>query len=104
MTSVNLANLGVQRSVWTPEITPVVANLAKQNISEYKNWKTRRKDFSFVNFENPLYFFKVKIAKEKVVLDKNGFGEMFLKFNFTWKYTWSEILKTVKEFILRLSA
>ena len=28
---------------------------------------------------------------------------MFLKFNFTWKYTWSEILRTVKEFILRLN-
>ena len=65
--------------------------------------KARQKDFSFVNFENPLYFFKVKIAKEKVVLEKNVFCEMFLKFNFTWKYSWSKILMTVKECILRLN-
>ena len=53
------------------------------------------KDFSFVNFENPLYFFKVKIAKAKVV--------SLAKCSFTWKYNWSEILKTVEEFILRLA-
>ena len=45
----------------------------------------------------------MKIAKEKVVLEKDVFSEMFLKFNVTWKYTWSEILKTVKEFILGLN-
>ena len=37
-------------------------------------------------------------------MTSNVFSEMFLKLNFTWKYTWSEILKTVKEFILRLCA
>ena len=52
---------------------------------------------------NPLYFFKVKIGKEKAFSEKNAFCEMFLKFNYTWKYTCSEILKTVKEFILRLN-
>ena len=46
MTSVNLANLGVFR---------------------IQKFKTHRKEFSFVNFENPFYFFKGKIAKEKKI-------------------------------------
>ena len=50
-----------------------------------------------------LCIFQTENHREKVVLEKNVFGEMFLTFNFTRKYTWSEILKTVKEFILRLN-
>jgi hypothetical protein len=40
----------------------------------FKRNQTRQKEFSFVNFENPLYFFEVKITKDKVVL---GAGWIF---------------------------
>ena len=54
------------------------------------------KKISFVNLENPLYFFKVKIAKEKVVLRN------VLKIQFYMEIHLER--KTVKEFILRLTA
>ena len=37
MTSVDLANLGVKKNVWTPEITPVDPNMANKLLKRLKN-------------------------------------------------------------------
>ena len=66
----------VSKEEYGPQQSHLDPNLATKMFSEYKNLKTRWIDFSFVNLENPLYFFKVKMAKEKVVLEeKNSFSK-----------------------------
>ena len=75
------------KEAYGPQQSRLLIQIWQNNCSQNKkNEKCIRKIFT-------LYI--LKIEKEKVVLKTNVFCEMFLKFNFTWKYT--------KEFILRLS-
>ena len=65
-----------------------------KNVKKFKNWKTRRNFFPFINFDNHLYFWpnlKSIFTYQKGIGSKKLFCKMFLKLNLTSKYIWDNI-------------
>ena len=95
--------ISVCKEAYGPHQSHLLIQIWLTNYFRIKHSKNASERFFLCKFWKSFVFLQSENRKWKSRFRNNVFREMFLTFIFSWKYTWSEILKTVKEFILCLS-